>query len=430
MDAPMDMDDDNEGRSVLPFPGEVVDGQQTTQYFDITAPAPRRMHRGPKAGKVAKKSSKKKSALHAEEIFKNDPTFSDCLAHLPVRLPMQAAITTPTQSEKILQWARTMSVNHPYMSKENRLEAGRARLRIAAVAARRGGVGCAPAPDPSLHTSSICLTDAQVGQLVTSLSMIATKEGPARLVSDAPMTTHHTTPMTTHHTTPIPTPIPLPLQAVDSQPHHQLVATSANFDPAAPGFNSKPATTRSITFGNGTRLEFCADDVRPPPAISFADDLWLLNEMWDDTPAYWGGHSVLNIKGVPIPIAYWKEVYARSKSGGWKPGQWKQVKGSWFEWKVIVKRWCQGSEDAFWREFSDTSGQRLTYTAIIDRLAQAQKKSDNEMAKHAKQEYGDEFSKVFCYKKNRACFVKTKACDIAKQYQRLKNITDDMDAED
>ena len=70
------------------------------------------------------------------------------------------------------------------------------------------------------------------------------------------------------------------------------------------------------------------------------------------------------------------------------------------------------------------------YTAIVDRLTQAWKENDNEMASRAKQEYGDEFSKVFCYKKNGACFVKVKACDIAKQYQRLKNITDnDMDTE-
>lgn len=203
-------------------------------------------------------------------------------------------------------------------------------------------------------------------------------------------------------------------------------------------------------------LSFHADDVRPPPAISFADNLRLLNEMWDDTPGHWGGHSVLKIKGVPIPIVYWREVYARSKSGGLKPNQWKQLKGSWFEWKVsisftkaywkrevycadyliyikvIVKRWRQGSEDDFWREFSTDSGQRMMYTAIIDRLAQARKESDNEMASRAKQEYGDDFSKVFCYKKNGLCFVKVKACDIAKQYRRLKNITDldGMDTEE
>jgi hypothetical protein len=97
--------------------------------------------------------------------------------------------------------------------------------------------------------------------------------------------------------------------------------------------------------------------------------------------------------------------------------------------KVIVQRWRQGSEDDFWREFSTASGKRLMYTAIVDRLAQARKENDSEMASRAKQEYGDDFSKVFCYKKNGACFVKVKACDIAKQYRKLKNITDDMDTE-
>ena len=93
--------------------------------------------------------------------------------------------------------------------------------------------------------------------------------------------------------------------------------------------------------------------------------------------------------------------------------------------QVIVKRWRQGSEDDFWREFSTASGKRLMYTAIVDRLAQARKENDNEMASRAKQEYGDEFSNIFSYKKNGTCFVKVKACDIAKQYRMLKNITDD-----
>jgi hypothetical protein len=382
------------------------------------------MHRGPKAGKITKQSSKKKSALRADEIFKHDPTASiSGLAHLPARLPMQAATTTPTQSEKILLWAKTTSINHPYVSREDRLEAGRARLRIAAATR-----GCTT-PGPLLP-SSICLTDAQVGQLAASLSVIASEEAPARLLFNA---SPQTSCMTTHGTS-----VPLQPQTIN-QPRHQPVPTSASFTSTPPssthapsGSNRKQTTTRSITFANGTWLEFHADDVKPPPAISFANDLRLLNEMWDDTPGHWGGRSVLNIKGVPIPIVYWKEVYARSKAGGWKPSQWKQVKGSWFEWKVIVKRWRQGSEDDFWREFSTASGQKLMYTAIVDRLGQARKEDDNKMASRAKQEYGDEFAKVFCYKKNGACFVKVKACDIAKQYRRLKNIADDnhdMDTE-
>jgi hypothetical protein len=63
------------------------------------------MHRGPKAGKITKQSSKKKSALRADEMFKNGlATASSGLAHLPARLPMQATMTTPTQAENILSW--------------------------------------------------------------------------------------------------------------------------------------------------------------------------------------------------------------------------------------------------------------------------------------------------------------------------------------
>jgi hypothetical protein len=64
------------------------------------------MHRGPKAGKITKQSSKKKSTLRADEMFKNNTmTSSSGLAHLPTRLPMQTTMTTPTQSENILLWA-------------------------------------------------------------------------------------------------------------------------------------------------------------------------------------------------------------------------------------------------------------------------------------------------------------------------------------
>lgn len=101
--------------------------------------------------------------------------------------------------------------------------------------------------------------------------------------------------------------------------------------PTAPS-DAKP--TRTIVLGHGQCVEFTAHDVGPPPAVSFANDLPQLNRMWDDTSKHWDGHSVLTIKGTPIPIVYWKEVYARSKSGVWKPGHWKQVKGRWSEWKV------------------------------------------------------------------------------------------------
>jgi len=83
-----------------------------------------------------------------------------------------------------------------------------------------------------------------------------------------------------------------------------------------------------------------------------------------------------------------------------------------------VKRWRQNSEEDFWREFSDASGQRLSFTVIVDHLTQARKEEDKKMADQARAHYGEEFKNIFCYKKSGVHFVKTKDHDIAKQFWR------------
>ena len=45
-----------------------------------------------------------------------------------------------------------------------------------------------------------------------------------------------------------------------------------------------------------------------------------------------------------------------------------------------MKQWCQSSEQDFWREFSDASGQKFSYTSIVDRLTQIWKEQDRKMA--------------------------------------------------
>lgn len=105
----------------------------------------------------------------------------------------------------------------------------------------------------------------------------------------------------------------------------------------SPGPTLTPATSlikkvkRSLRLGNGTLISFTEDDVPDPPVLSFSDhaNIPFLNRMWDDTSEYWDGQSKLIIHGQPIAIIYWPEVYAYSKKG-----QWKGVKGNWFNWKV------------------------------------------------------------------------------------------------
>ena len=83
-----------------------------------------------------------------------------------------------------------------------------------------------------------------------------------------------------------------------------------------------------------------------------------------------------------------------------------------------MKRWRQSSEQDFWREFSDASGQKLSYTTIVDRLTQIRKEQDKKMADRARVYYGEKFKNIFVYKKSGALFVKTKDHDIAKQFRQ------------
>jgi hypothetical protein len=161
----------------------------------------------------------------------------------------------------------------------------------------------------STHTRPLDHTTTRLDQIAVSLSILPS------LLNIQPQPPNPSINTIPYQCMPPPNPIPLSENLV-------------------PSFSPNPKT-RTVVLGDGTCVEFTANYVGPAPAILFANDLPQLNRMWDDTSGFWDGHSVLIIKGVPIPIVYWKEVYARSKSGGlsWKPGHWKRVKGSWCEWE-------------------------------------------------------------------------------------------------
>lgn len=65
-----------------------------------------------------------------------------------------------------------------------------------------------------------------------------------------------------------------------------------------------------------------------------------------------------------------------------------------------------------------SSGQRFSYTTIVDHLTQCRKEKDKKLADCARNYYGEEFKNLFSYKKRGVVFVKTKDADIAKQFQQ------------
>jgi hypothetical protein len=177
--------------------------------------------------------------------------------------------------------------------------------------------------------------------------------------------------------------------------------------------------TRTIVLAGHFSLTFTENDVPHAPSISFASDLDALNHMWDDTSIHWNGHSALFIRNHPIAITYWKQVYTSKNGKDWKPGQWRILKGRYFEWRVLVGRYRCGTPEEFWATFT-TDGKRWNYKAVLKRLAEDRHSQNQRDAEAARMEFGTRFDKVFSYNRNGVQHVKSKDSDIAKQYRALK----------
>ena len=167
---------------------------------------------------------------------------------------------------------------------------------------------------------------------------------------------------------------------------NEPACTTTSFNSVPPPLLASPPSladdcpTRTITLAGQFKLSFAENDVPHAPSISFADDLDALNSMWDDTSSYWQGHSALVVNNFPIAITYWKQVYTSKNGKNWKPGQWKILKGRYFEWrvslitslwfkssplsKVLVERYRCGTPAEFWSAFSP-NGNRWNYKSIL-----------------------------------------------------------------
>lgn len=144
-------------------------------------------------------------------------------------------------------------------------------------------------------------------------------------------------------------PSPIPYDTVGGSPTSPSFSESADHDNTynnsqlkpgllpAVGATPTPKPTHSITMANGFILTFTEDEVPKPPMTMFAQNIDLLNAMWDDTSKYWDGHSYLVIKNRPIPIMYWRSIYTSKIGGGshlWKVNNWKAIKSKIFECRV------------------------------------------------------------------------------------------------
>ncbi|KAF7341066.1 hypothetical protein MSAN_02092700 [Mycena sanguinolenta] len=202
-------------------------------------------------------------------------------------------------------------------------------------------------------------------------------------------------------------------------PSHSVNATV----PTAPSCNSNASPTiaskasRSIHLGDGTIVIINDVSRITVPAMSFAENIERLNQMWDDTSMYWKNNSVITIDNRAIALVYWPQIFK-------KTGLWSAHKSNWTEWKFLVERYRQGTPDEFWSTFRSDGGGRMSYTAICAALRKERKGGDEELAAKARQEYGDEFKVKFSYRDSKTDTQKvmSKASSIAKEYKRLKGL--------
>jgi len=112
--------------------------------------------------------------------------------------------------------------------------------------------------------------------------------------------------------------------------------------PHAPPLEVVPVITRhvseenvvldySLTLSRGQFYYGQGDLCRPSSLTGLISDPALLYSMWDDTVPTWASKSPLTIRGVPIAIRYWRELYGNFKSKG---TIWSDMRQTWSNFKV------------------------------------------------------------------------------------------------
>lgn len=96
-------------------------------------------------------------------------------------------------------------------------------------------------------------------------------------------------------------------------------AQATQNEPLSP---SKPKIKSLFFTHSKKKITFTALDISDPPHLKYSDDL-------DALPVEWEKSSHLRIKGVPIALKYWSEVFRWAR-----PEAWSVIKDSWSNWKV------------------------------------------------------------------------------------------------
>ncbi|KAG1897689.1 uncharacterized protein F5891DRAFT_902528, partial [Suillus fuscotomentosus] len=167
-------------------------------------------------------------------------------------------------------------------------------------------------------------------------------------------------------------------------------ATTACQQPPSMVESGSSNKLRVLNLGDGTILQLVDDDIPDPPAVSFANDILRLNAMWDDNTAHWLNESIITIQGHPSL--------------------------KWTDWRDVVERYRQGTPDHFWADFKTDSGERMKFTAIVQKLRDERKAEHTALVERAHREFHAKFDDLFTYRRGGEGHVMTKPSAIARKY--------------
>ncbi|KAJ7875079.1 hypothetical protein B0H13DRAFT_1632850 [Mycena leptocephala] len=185
--------------------------------------------------------------------------------------------------------------------------------------------------------------------------------------------------------------------------------------PCPPTQQSVPQTTRrsssrSLKLGNCFEITLTIDEITQlsVPAMSFAENIDRLNQMWDISVP----EGRLCRRTHSIALIYWPDIF--NKTGLW----------SAYKSQFLVERYRQGTPERFWEAFGTVDEGKISYTAICTSLRHERKRLGEAIAAQPRAEYGGDFESKFSYRCSRRndVVVMTKASAIAKQYKLLQSV--------
>jgi hypothetical protein len=192
-------------------------------------------------------------------------------------------------------------------------------------------------------------------------------------------------------------------------------------DTGAPGDVLSPelADEFKVISVDGVNVQYSANTLPEPPTLSYK--MHELDQLLHD----WDQGNRLVVMGVRIPVCHWQRMYSRTR-----PLAWKKIKDQWIKYRFIVGglKFHNGDIEKFWAYLwaaapAELGDRKLTMKGMSDILRKIRTERNKADAEMARIEYsGEEYSKIFSYRKGGRKYIMKREQDIARCYRKTKKI--------